>query len=95
MRALTLTALGFVSGIAFCVMPEAVADKPGVEKRDYADTRCRGNGPGGYRKCRVDFERPARKVAVDVYIGGQFDIGFIWQPDPESPEGGRWEKVAR
>jgi len=66
----------------------AGADEP--VKRDYAETTCRGNGVDGYRFCRVDFERPAKKVAVNIFIGGEFDIGFVWQP---TPAGGEWKRV--
>lgn len=47
----------------------------------YAEVQCRGNGPGGYRKCMIRFQRPAKKVAVDIYVGDRYDVGFVWEPD--------------
>jgi len=79
---------GFIMGVLVTLNVQADATEP--VKRDYAETRCRGNGVDGYRFCRVDFERPAKKVAVNIFIGGEFDIGFVWQP---TPAGGEWKRV--
>jgi hypothetical protein len=85
-RTLVALLVGLVVGSCGALIPVA-ADESRPE-RDYADVRCRGNGAEGYRRCRVDFERPAKKVAVDIYIGGEFDIGMVWRPEP-----GQWKVV--
>jgi hypothetical protein len=88
MERLVYLAVGFVMGAIVGLTATGEAEAPA--RRDYADVQCKGNGPDGYRRCRIDFERPAKKVAVDVYIGGEFDIGMIWRPEP-----GQWKRVYR
>lgn len=86
-RALLALLVGLVVGSCGTLVPVAAGP---AEQRDYSETRCRGNGTAGYRKCRIDFERPTRKAVVDVYIGGEYSVGFIWRPEP-----GQWKRVTR
>ena len=90
MKGLALTALGFVLGLAFCILPEAQAQPRHDESEhiQYAEVQCRGNGSGGYRKCMLRFQRPAHKVVLDVYVGDRYDLGLVWRP-----ERGQWKVV--
>jgi hypothetical protein len=64
--------LGFCIGATATsnAAPKQVIDDPG---------KCRGNGDGGYRACRINLEGPADKISINVYEDGEFNFGVVFQ----------------
>lgn len=77
MKGFLLLLIGFILG--FSTGMSATSDaKPPVVNNDPG--KCRSNGDGGYRACRINIEGPYDKLVLNTYVDGEFDFGIIWQP---------------
>lgn len=81
MRTLATAALGFLLGLAFCILPEAGADT-GKPKQNI-EVFCQGNGGGGFRKCTMDVKAPVNRIALEVLIDGQYRMDVQYWPDDD------------
>lgn len=88
MKALRNMTLGLVLGLSIGLVhtADAVEAKPKDKAPEWGqtETTCRGNGAGGYRRCRVDVRGRVDKVVYDLWINGEYHVGFTYSPfDPD------------
>lgn len=80
--------LGFSLGLGTNVeaKPPVVNNDPG---------KCRSNGDGGYRACRINIDGPYDKLVLNVYTDSEYDFGLIWEPTDDYYKVVRSERFGR
>lgn len=49
-------------------------------KQPAYDVVCTGNGPGGFRRCDLDFTSPVNRISVHLLVNGEEHTEFNYWP---------------